>query len=85
VRAVWRFLKTKRNRDIVAWLGGGMVVILSGLWTAATFVSTKRPLTQTPVAHVEASGGGVAIGGSVSDSTITGGDSQNVGVAVPAR
>lgn len=45
MRAVWTFLSKKRNREILAWLGGGIVVVAGGLWTATTFFFDKHAST----------------------------------------
>lgn len=39
MRRLWSFLRLKRNREILGWLGGGAVVVIGGLWTAYTFLA----------------------------------------------
>jgi hypothetical protein len=65
----WRFLRDKRNRKVLGWLGGGLVVVAMGLWTA--FVYFSPPRSTPPGAQADC--GGVAIGGNVTGATITGG------------
>ena len=78
MNAFWRFLRDKRNQQVLGWLGGGLVVAATGLWVAVVyfFPPTKSPEVKsrepTPPA-VQADRGGVAIGGDVSGATITGG------------
>jgi hypothetical protein len=69
---LWSFLRQKRNRDVLGWIGGGAVVVTAGVWAVFTFFWTPSPLSQTdgPQTNVEATGGGVAIGGDVSGSKI---------------
>jgi hypothetical protein len=33
----WAFLTDPANRAVLAWLGGGLVVVLGGAWTAFTY------------------------------------------------
>ena len=73
----WRFLRDKHNQQVLGWLGGGLVVAVTGLWVAVVyfFPPAKPPegkLEPTPPA-VQADRGGVAIGGDVSGARITGG------------
>ena len=62
--AIWRFVGEKKNRTILAWLGGGAVIVIGGLYAAYT--DPKRP-----PAAVCAGGGAIAVGGSVSGSKLT--------------
>ena len=42
--SIWAFLKRKGNREILAWLGGGAVVVIGALWTAIVFFADhKKP------------------------------------------
>jgi hypothetical protein len=62
---LWKFLKKERNRQVLGWLGGGLVVVATGAWAAFVyFVPAPKP-------SVEASCGGIAIGGNVSGTVIT--------------
>ena len=31
---LWLFLKRKRNRKVLAWVGGGVITVVGGLWVA---------------------------------------------------
>lgn len=66
---LWEFLRQKRNREVLGWLGGGLVVAATGLWAATVYFFPAEPLAS----NVQANCGGVAIGGSVTGTTITGG------------
>jgi hypothetical protein len=50
---LWRFLKDKRNQRTLTWLGGGVLVVASGLWTAAVFF--WQPPPTPPAAKVDCS------------------------------
>ena len=71
---VWGFLRDKRNQHGLGWLGGGLVVAVTGLWIVVFFPPLKpAEPPSSAMRTVQANCGGVAIGGSVSGSTIKGG------------
>jgi TIR domain len=73
---LWAFVRQKRNRAILAWIGGGAAVVAAGLW--AIFVYVFPPKSETAGdSSARANCGGVAIGGNVSGSTITAGATTN--------
>jgi len=67
---IWAFLKNAQNREILGWLGGGLVIVIGGLWAAFKFFHAKskdeRPATPTIIAG----GGGFAAGRDVSNVRI---------------
>jgi hypothetical protein len=71
MKRIWRFVGQKRNRDALGWIGGGLVVVTSGIWAAIVYVPHQQQ--EIRPTEVEARCGGVAIGGSANRSTITGG------------
>jgi hypothetical protein len=82
MNAFWRFLRDRRNQQVLGWLGGGMVVAATGLWTAFVYLfpSPKSPEAQSPELvpiSVQANCSGIAIGGSVTGATITAGTTTN--------
>ena len=40
MNSFWRFLRDKRNQQVLGWLGGGLVVAATGLWAAGEIYST---------------------------------------------
>jgi hypothetical protein len=76
MRQFWSFLGLKKNREILAWIGGGLVVVITGLWAAFIYFSDK-PKTTASTPSVQASCGSVGVGGNVSGSTITAGSTGN--------
>jgi hypothetical protein len=75
---LWGFLRDKRNQQVLSWIGGGLVVAVTGLWVAFVyfFPAPKSPETKSaePMPpSVQADCGGVAIVGPVTGATITGG------------
>jgi hypothetical protein len=62
----WSFILKPGNRRLLSWLGGGGVVIASGIWALFTYV---WPPHEHP--NVVCSEQGIAVGGNISGSTIT--------------
>jgi hypothetical protein len=51
MEAFWSFLRHKRNRDLLGWIGGGLIVIATGFWAIFTYVfppSAKSLLATAP-------------------------------------
>jgi len=80
----WSFLGSKKNREILGWLGGGIVAVIVALWTVFVYLHPLKGDVGEGKGGVSASHGGVSVGGNVSNSTIetkstTGGDTQPPG------
>ena len=58
---------------MLGWLGGGLVVVATGAWAAFVYFVPAQKAPEPRPAKVEASCGGVAVGGNVSGATITAG------------
>ena len=71
--SLWEFIRQKRNREVLGWLGGGLVVAATGLWAAVVYFFPPQKPSEPRPTNVQADRGGVAIGGSVTGATITGG------------
>jgi len=68
---LWSFLGKKGNREILAWICGGLATVLVGLWTVFTYVfPLKQEAGGGPPPSIRATSGGVAIGGNVTGTTI---------------
>ena len=73
----WTFLSDDKNRAVLGWIGGGIVVVISALWAAFVyFAPPSKPVSQP--ASVTASEGGIAVG-NVTGSTITVGGATGAG------
>jgi hypothetical protein len=79
---LWEFLRNEQNRLVLGWIGGGLVVAATGAWAAFIYFYPLHKPPEPPAApakaetrpsNVEASCGGIAIGGNVSGGTITAG------------
>jgi hypothetical protein len=79
MNTLWRFLCDKRNQQVLGWLGGGLVVVTTGLWAAFVyfFPPGKSPEAKSlEPPSVQANCGGIAIGRDVTGSTITAGSTN---------
>jgi hypothetical protein len=63
-------------------IGGGVVVVISALWAAFVYFVPPSKSVPSP-ASVEASRGGVAVGGNVTGSTITTDGATSAGAPKP--
>jgi hypothetical protein len=82
MNALWRFLRGKRNQQVLGWLGGGLVVAATGLWAAFVYFfppgkSLEATSPEPTPPSVQANYGGIAIGRDVTGSTITAGTTTN--------
>jgi hypothetical protein len=75
---LWEFLCEKRNRVVLGWLGGGLVVATTGLWMAFVYFFPPQKSAEPKAADVQANCGGVAVGGKVTGSTITTGNTTSL-------
>ena len=68
---IWASLQDEGTRAVLGWIGGGLVVVIGGLWTAFTFLSSrKEQKSTTPLPTVSAIHGGVAAGRDIRNTTI---------------
>jgi hypothetical protein len=80
---LWGFLRDKSNQQVLGWLGGGLVVAVTGLWAAFVYLYPAKPpeaKTSAPVS-VQADCSAIAIGGNVTGATITTGGTTNADCA----
>ncbi len=67
--AFWTWLRDPANQQTLGWIGGGLVVVIGGVWAIVKFFAKREGDTATPP-NVNAKQGGVAIGGSNVNSPI---------------
>ena len=88
---LWGFLRDKSNQQVLGWLGGGLIVAVTGLWAVFVyfFSPANSPKAKSPEptpASVQADHGGIAIGGNVTGgATITTGTTTSDRSAKPKR
>jgi hypothetical protein len=71
----WSFLLDKANREVLGWIGGGLVVAAAGLWAVIVYVFPPSSKSSPSAgATTSANCGGIAVGGNVSGSTVTAGN-----------
>jgi len=69
--SLWEFFRQKRNREVLGWLGGGLVVAATGLWASVVYFFPPQKSSEPRPANVQADRCGVASGGSLFGTTIT--------------
>jgi len=74
---LWSWLRDPANREVITWIGGGLVVVVGGVWAVVKFFAKKESGAGAALS-VRADRGGVAAGGSISNSPInTNSDREN--------
>ena len=73
MKPLWLFLSEKRNREVLGWIGAGLVVLASGIWAVTVYLFPPHGAQDGKPTAVEARCGGVAVGGSVTGSTLKAG------------
>ena len=66
----WKFVKNSKNREVLSWLGGGLVVAVAGIWAAVVYFYPAHKPPEARGNDINASCGSVAIGGNVTGVTI---------------
>src|SRR5947207_10397755 len=78
---LWGFLRDKSNQQVLGWLGGGLVVAVTGLWAAFVYFvppgKSPEAKSPAPAVSVQADCSAIAIGGNVTGATITTGGTTN--------
>ena len=62
---LWRWLSESKNQKTLAWLGGGVIIVMSGLWQVYVHFSDSPTEDKPSISNVSASSGGIASGGAV--------------------
>ena len=64
--SLWSFIGKPKNRQILGWIGGGIVAVAVGAWAVVTYVWPAHEPSKTVCAQE-----GVVVGGNVSGSTVS--------------
>ena len=67
---LWVFLVDPTNRTVLYWIGGGIAVVVGGIWAVVKFLLTRKPEESAPTPRVSATHGGVAAGRDIRNSKI---------------
>ncbi len=62
---LWRWLSESKNQKTLAWLGGGVIIVMGGLWQVYVHFSDSPTEDKPYISNVSASNGGIASGGAV--------------------
>jgi hypothetical protein len=62
MHGIWSFLQVESNRTVLTWIGGGVVVVASGIWTVWKFKRSSPAPKSTPDPTVTATDGSFAAG-----------------------
>lgn len=83
VDASWAFLKDPANREVLAWIGAGLVAVSGGLWAVVKFFAKKGDDGPSAAARrdrgTRADRGSAAIGGDNTNSPINIGTRRSIG------
>lgn len=60
---VWSFLGAKKNREILGWLGGGIVIVIAGLWAAFVYFNSPKVDGGGNAGNCNITSGGIGSGG----------------------
>jgi hypothetical protein len=72
---VWKFRNNDKYRAVLGLICGAVIVVIGALWAAFVYFEPASKSVTPPA--IEASGGGVAVGGNVTGSTINVGSSKS--------
>ncbi len=67
---LWSPIDTEEKRSRWLFVGGGLAAVVAALWAVFTYLNPPKPDTAPSARNVTATGGGIAVGGNVSGSTI---------------
>ena len=65
--SVWSFVAKSKNRQVLSWIGGGLVALAAGAWAMVNYVWPAHEAAKTVCAQQ----GSVAGGRDASGNTIT--------------
>jgi tetratricopeptide (TPR) repeat protein len=79
---LWTFLQSKDNREVLAWIAGGIATIATGFWVVVKFFAEKRKKASSgmPIQIAQGDRGGF----SAAQNLTTGNITQNIGLDAEA-
>jgi hypothetical protein len=60
---LWSFLGAKKNREIIGWVGGGIVIVIARLWTAFVYFNSPKGEGGGSPGNCNQTSGGIGSGG----------------------
>ena len=60
---LWSFLSAPKNQKTLSWLGGGLAVVIAGLWAAFVFFNSPKGDTGGSAGNCNITSGGIGSGG----------------------
>jgi len=79
----WAFLSVPKNQKTLSWLGGGLVVVIAGVWAAFVYFVPAKDDHGGGSNKVEASCGSAAVQGTMIGSSITTGGASSAANCPP--
>jgi hypothetical protein len=79
---LWKFVRNGKNREILSWLGGGVVVVVVGTWTLFTYLHDDKKPGGPTATVVNPSGSLIAPGGVFNGPVNLGLDEKQVAALV---
>jgi hypothetical protein len=61
--SLWSFLSASKNQKTISWLGGGLAVVIAGLWAAFVYFNSPKADTGGSAGNCNITSGGIASGG----------------------
>ena len=83
MRSLWSFLSAPKNQKTLSWLGGGLAVVIAGLWAAFVYFVPANDDHGGGSNKVEASCGSAAAQGTMFGSSITTGGASSAANCSP--
>jgi hypothetical protein len=81
--SLWAFLNEPKNQKTLSWIGGGLVVVIAGLWAAFVYFFPVKDDHSAGSITVEASCGSAAVQGTMIGSSITTGGAGSTANCAP--
>jgi hypothetical protein len=79
----WSFLSAPKNQKTLSWIGGGLVVVIAGLWAVFVYVFPPKDDHGGGSNNVEASCGSAAVQGTMIGSSVTVGGASSTANCPP--
>jgi hypothetical protein len=60
---LWSFLSAPKNQKTLSWLGGGLAVVIAGLWAAFVYFNSPKGDASGSAGNCNITSSGIASGG----------------------